>query len=198
MEVIWKDIPGYEGLYKISTKGDIYACSRVVKSPRQKNYIYKGHPMSLYHNKTNGYVYVELSKDGEKKKYRVHRLVALAFIENPLGLPQINHINEDRADNRVDNLEWCDEKYNCNYGTRNEKLSKILTESVGRPVIQFSKDGRYIARYKNILDAAKKTGTHRSDISCCALKRKLKAHNGKLYIRHSAGGYVWKFEEQNE
>lgn len=71
-----------------------------------------------------GYTYVHLTAvNGKRKKERLHRLVAIAFLPNPLDLPQVNHKDENKENNRADNLEWCDAKYNCNYGTRNQKIS---------------------------------------------------------------------------
>lgn len=87
-----------------------------------------GKIISLKKNKF-GYMNVCLHKDGKRKFFMVHRLVAMAFIPNPNNLPEINHKIDDfqhRSDNRVDNLEWCDRIYNCNYGTHNEKLSKSI------------------------------------------------------------------------
>ena len=99
----WKEIPGYEGLYEVSNTGNVKSLI--------KNNIIKG-----FINK-KGYIQVSLSKNGIIKKFSVHRLVAQAFLQNPYNLPQVNHRDEDKINNNVDNLEWCDAKYNNNYGT---------------------------------------------------------------------------------
>lgn len=115
---IWKDIPGYAGLYQVSNTGR-------VKSFKNQY----GHGVRILNGEKtkSGYIQVSLNK----KRYKIHRLVALAFIPNPDGLPQINHKNEIRTDNRVENLEWCTGKYNVNYGTAIERRSKKR----GKPVI---------------------------------------------------------------
>ena len=104
MKEIWKDILGYEGLYRVSNWGRVWSC--------RKNKILKLHTCQ------SDYVYIGLHKDGKVKSYKIHRLVAQTFIPNPNNLPEVNHIDEDKSNNRWDNLEWCDHKTNCNHGTR--------------------------------------------------------------------------------
>ena len=112
-EIIWKDIPGYEGLYKVSNTGKIFS----VVTNRELSVI----------QKKDGYTCISLcDKDHNKKQYRIHQLVAKTFIPNPNNLPMINHKNEIKNDNRVENLEWCNNFYNSNYGNRNLILSKKL------------------------------------------------------------------------
>ena len=111
---IWKDIPNYEGMYQVSNLGEVKSlnynhtkCAKLLK-------------VSI-----NNYGYCTVTIDG--KRVKVHRLVAQAFIPNPYNLPQVNHKNENKTDNRVSNLEWCDAKYNCNYGTRNLRMGDSLS-----------------------------------------------------------------------
>ena len=102
----WKNVIGYEGLYEVSNIGN-------VRNVRRNTL--------LKLSKTNyGYIQVYLYKNGIRTGLKVHRLVAQAFIPNPDNLPQINHLDEDKTNNRVDNLEWCSHKYNVNYGHRTE------------------------------------------------------------------------------
>ena len=112
-EIIWKDIPGYEGLYKVSNTGKIFS----VLTNRELSVI----------QKKDGYTCISLcDKDHNKKQYRIHQLVAKAFIPNPNNLPMINHKNEIKNDNRVENLEWCTAQHNASYGTCPERISEKL------------------------------------------------------------------------
>lgn len=109
----WRPIAGYEGLYEVSNTGQV---RRV------------GDLMVLKFSDRRGYCGVRLRKDGIQKMFSVHRLVAQAFIPNPKGLPQVNHIDENKKNNNVDNLEWCDHIYNNLYGTRLERIRKTRLE----------------------------------------------------------------------
>lgn len=106
----WKDVVGYEGLYKVSNLGNVKNClsGRILKLCNDKD----------------GYKILNLYKNGVRKTYRVHRLVSKAFLTNPNNLQQVNHKDEDKTNNRVDNLEWCDAKYNLNFGTAQERKAK--------------------------------------------------------------------------
>lgn len=115
-EEIWRPIDGYEGLYEVSNTGLIRSLDRFVGN---RNRI-KGKILSIKIEKT-GYCSVALFKYGKMKRYLVHRLVAKTFIPNTEGLPQVNHRDENKRNNRVDNLEWCDSKYNINYGSRTQR-----------------------------------------------------------------------------
>lgn len=123
---IWKDIEGYEGIYMISSKGRVkslkFGKEKILKNLKN----------------TCGYLFVSLCKNGKFKNYLIHRLVASAFIDNPNNLSQINHKDEDKTNNRIDNLEWCDSSYNINFGTRTEKIQK--------PVLQFTKQGEFVKK----------------------------------------------------
>ncbi len=126
MEEIWRDIAGYEGLYQVSNLGRVKSLERTTKRFNGfKVCEYKDGNKILKQSKNyKGYLFVGLCKNGKEKKYKVHRLVAEAFIDNPNNLPQVNHKNENKECNISNNLEWCTNKYNCNYGTRNERIYK--------------------------------------------------------------------------
>lgn len=100
----WKDIKNYENLYKISNYGNVWSCitKRILKPSKNSNSNHLG---------------VILSKNGKKKRFQIHRLVAEAFLPNPLNLPIVNHINEKQDDNRYTNLEWCTLEYNNKYSS---------------------------------------------------------------------------------
>lgn len=119
-----------------------------------------------------GYCYVTLYKEGVPKNYFIHRLVALAFIPNPDNLPCVNHIDEDKTNNCVNNLEWCTQAYNNNYGTRTERSCV--------KVAQYSKDGEFIKQYSSVKEAANAVGVGPTCIS--------KVLNSS---RYTAGGYKW-------
>ena len=112
MSEIWKDIPGFEGMYQVSSLGQVKSLPRTIWNGKGY-YVSKEkllHPNTL----AKGYFQVELRKDGIRQCFQVHRLVAMAFIYNPkpIGYNQINHINGNKQDNRVDNLEWCNNSLN--------------------------------------------------------------------------------------
>lgn len=116
----WRQIPGYEGLYEVSSYGRVRSLDRYVKG-RYGNYrLHKGKILRLELS-NSGYYFVELMHKYKRKHFYVHRLVAEAFIDNLHSFRDVNHKDEDKTNNIVDNLEWCDHKYNCNYGTKTER-----------------------------------------------------------------------------
>ena len=127
-EEIWRPIVGYEGLYEVSNTGRVRSLDRYVKCDYEKYRLHKGKVLSPGKDK-DGYLSVVLSCNGKHKKIAVHRLVAQAFIPNPDDLPIINHKDEDKTNNRVDNLEWCTVKYNMNYGTRNIRIRETAIKN---------------------------------------------------------------------
>lgn len=154
---IWKNAPGFPG-YQVSNIGRVCSNRRILRVDNVK-----------------GYDRVRLYRDKHVVRMFVHRLVALAFIPNPDGLPQINHKNEIKTDNRVENLEWCTAKYNVNYGTAKQRASKTKSKSIA----QYTTTGVLIATYSQINCARKKYGSHISSVL-----------SGK---RKTAGGFVWKY-----
>ena len=135
IEEVWKDVVGFEGIYKVSSLGNV---ARVRNGSLRQ---LKKCPAGGKHNRD--YLYVSLTHREKVRFSSVHRLVAEAFIPNPEGLPQVNHKDEDKFNNCVDNLEWCTASYNNRYGTKisrgvdtmkksksrciDKKLEKILT-----------------------------------------------------------------------
>lgn len=177
---IWKDIPGYEGKYQVSNLGRVRSLDRI----DDENHFRKGQIMKA--KLLRGYARVPL-RDGKKQKdYQVHRLVALAFIPNPDNLPQVNHKDQNPGNNCVDNLEWCDAKYNINYGDRNEKVSKKLKGRkcpwACKPVLSYSLDGVFICWFESSSAAGKEVNITPTHITAC-LKGKQK----------TAGGFIWKY-----
>lgn len=119
MEEIWKDIPGYEGLYQASNFGNI----RRIMFCNQYGSISKITSVKTYDTE-KGYLRVFLCKNGVKKAFRVHRLIALTFLPNINNYSEINHIDFNRHNNSINNLEWCDHSYNINYSKLNNRYKQ--------------------------------------------------------------------------
>ncbi len=164
MKEIWKKVPieGFEELYLISSRGRLKNVKRG-----------KIHAVCL---DSDGYPHYLLCNNGTRKAITAHRLVALAFLENPSNLPCVNHKDEDKTNNSVDNLEWCTVKYNNNYGTKLERAA----EKTSKPIAQIFR-GKVVATYRSAKEAERQTGINYSKIRmCCRGERK------------STGGYKWK------
>lgn len=124
-----------------------------------------------------GYKVIGLSKEGKQKNLFIHRLVATAFIPNPNNLPQVNHIDENKLNNRVENLEWCSIAYNINYGTRTKK--QIKSNSI--PILQYTLEGEFVRKWDSATEIKNELGFDNSFISkCCRGERK------------SSYGFIWK------
>lgn len=157
----WRDIEGYEGLYKVSDLGRVRSLSRNTTN---------GKILKPQTNK-QGYLYVVLYKDGKKKKYRVNRLVALVFIKNddPEHKTQVNHINESVIDNRACNLNWMSPKENINWGTGilRSHQKQVNHPKRSKPVKQLSLDGDLIAIWPSASEAERNGFKHCSICACC-------------------------------
>lgn len=173
MEEIWKDIIGYEGLYQVSNLGRVKSLAKLCGHRPKKETIVK-------QNDLRGYKRVTLCKNNLLKKYQVHRLVAIAFIDNPLNKPCINHKDENKANNNVDNLEWVSCKENTNYGNciKNslEKRKPILQEKYGQKVKCLEKG----LIFNSLKEASRWCNGSWTAISACARGRIKKAY-----------GYTW-------
>ena len=176
MEEIWKDVVGYEGYYQVSNLGRVRSLARTYTTNRCTCHI-KGKFLKLSLRK-EGYYKVNLNKNNKYETMLVHRMVANAFLPNPRNLPQINHKDEDKKNNHVSNLEWCDAKYNTNYGTciermRNSKMKKVA---------QYDKNGNLIKIWESPTTAYRQANLSYASISSVCL--------GK---RKTYKGYVWKY-----
>ena len=129
MQEEWRDIKGFEGYYQVSNLGRVRSLDREIYHPYNKTIShYKGSIMK-YSTRKKGYLGICLTKENKQKSFLIHRLVAEAFIPNPMNYNQINHIDEDKTNNKVDNLEWCDCKYNVNYGSCIKNMKKAKTNN---------------------------------------------------------------------
>lgn len=171
---IWKDVVGYEGLYKVSNFGHVKSLGN---DKTRKEKILK--PIK---NKF-GYLMVNLCKAGKFKHYYIHRLVAQAFVQNDsLFNTEINHKDENPLNNNAENLEWCDSQYNTNYGTRNERIVKANTNhpKKSKPV-KCLENG---VIYASTMEIQRQLGFKQSGICACC--------NGKC---KQAYGYHWCYVE---
>ena len=168
---IWKDIEGYEGLYKVSNMGNVkslkYGKERILKAGKNRG----------------GYLYVFLYKDGKAKNYTVHKLVGNAFLSNPQGYKELNHKDEDKTNNCVDNLEWCSRLYNNTYNDRAKKAGKKIGKKLSKPVIAIDKRTGLVLEFSSALEAERETGIANGNIiQCCKGKR------------NSCGGFYWMYK----
>ena len=124
----WRPIEGYEGLYEVSNTGQVRSLDRYVEYSNGQIHLHKGKVLSPAKD-PDGYLKVVLNCNRKCKIITVHRLVAKAFIPNLDNLPQINHKDEDKTNNNVDNLEWCDAKYNMNFGTARIRRRETLIKN---------------------------------------------------------------------
>ena len=175
MNEIWRDIVGYEGLYQVSNLGNV----------KSLNYNKTGKERNLKPGTDgSGYRFVNLCKNGKIRLFKIHRLVAQAFLENPDHKSDVNHKDENKTNNCVDNLEWMTSKENANFGTRNERLAKSLINhpEKAKSVIQYSLYGKFIKEWPSMHQIERELGFSPGNISeCCNKKRK------------TSYGYIWKF-----
>ena len=166
-------VPGYEGLYMVSNLGRVKSLRKnVIMVQRYDRY---------------GYKRVGLRNKDGLKTFTIHRLVAMAFIPNPDNLPCVNHKDEDKTNNCVDNLEWCTVEYNNNYGSRPEQLSITKTNGkLSKIVQQYTLDGELYAEYPSLGEVERITGFSKANVSACC--------NGKPH-HNTQYGYIWKFKE---
>jgi archaeosine-15-forming tRNA-guanine transglycosylase len=175
MVEIWKDIEGYENIYQVSNLGRI-------RRVNQSGY-------RIRKQKVNkGYFLITLSKDAIQKTFLVHRLVGLAFVDNPKMKPEINHLDENKLNNRANNLQWVTSKENANWGTRNSRISEYVRHNPvsvckTKRVNQICKDTKkIIATYESMGEVVRKFGYHQGNISeCCSGKRR------------EANGFLWSY-----
>ena len=173
----WKSVKGYEGLYEVSDLGNV----RHIKDGKTTM-------KTLCPNK-RGYVRVQLWKGNKGVHHSVHRIVAEAFVPNPLGKPQVNHIDENKQNNRASNLEWCTQIENHNHGTINERISASLTNNPKRTkkVNAYDDSGTLVFSFASIREANRQLGVNASDITQCCKKNGTHKH---------AGGYVWRYADE--
>ena len=180
MKEEWRDIEGFEGLYQVSNYGRVKSVERTVRCDRGYRIVQERILKAGTTDK--GYLQVQLCKDGKVKNCYVHRLVADAFCDNPMGYTELNHRDENKENNRIENLEWCSRSYNTNYGTGNKRRA----EKLSKPVFSVDKESGLIMWWKSAKEAEECTGIDSSNIiKCCKGKYK------------SAGNHIWFYADED-
>lgn len=176
----WRDIKGFEGLYMVSNLGRVKSLNRSARANTCGTRVVAERILNPSKSKS-GYLLVVLCKNGMRFDRNIHRLVAESFINNNNKFTEINHKDENKLNNKVDNLEWCDRKYNANYGSGIQRCAM----QKWKPVRMISlEDGRIITVFSSAKEAELRTGISRKTISSvCRCKTK------------TAGGYKWEFDK---
>ena len=183
---IWKDIPGYEGLYKISNYGRVKSLKRYRPNGSKSQLV----PEKIKKGTDNrcGYLVVTLSKSSKTKKNYIHRLVGIAFLPNPFNLPEINHKDEDKSNNKIDNLEWCSSLYNTNYGTGIIRGRKKREENgFMRKIDMYDLKGNLLKQYLCGKDIEKDGISRRAAYLAC--ENKARSYKGCVFRFHGQPFY---------
>ena len=176
MEEIWKDKKNYEGLYQVSNLGRAKSLDRYIKGKGHSLQLKKGRILKPMKD-NNGYLKVRLCNGEKSKTFNLHRLVAEAFIDNPDNLPYVNHKDENKTNNVVTNLEWCDRSYNNNYGTRNKRISEKMTNGkLSKPVLQYDLEGNLIREWASACECGRNGFDTGAVNACCNNKYKFEKY----------------------
>ncbi len=177
MKEIWKNIIGYEGLYQVSNYGRIKSLKRTINL--KNNYSKRKNILKTFIN--HGYIQIGLCKNGKCVTKKVHRIVAEAFITNPYNKPCVNHIDGNKENNCVNNLEWCSYKENSIHYVKNfskDRYSNIKSKKV----YQYDINNTFIREWKSVQEIHKELNISKSSIYLCCLNK-----------LNSAGGFIWKY-----
>lgn len=181
---VWKPIPKYEGIYQVSNFGRVKSLNRWVTCKNGNRQRRKERILKLRKNR-GGYLIVGLHQHGEMNTFKVHRLVAQAFVPNPNHYSQVNHKDENKMNNKMENLEWCTVKYNNNYGTRIQRRAVTQTNGLqSKPVNQYDLQGKLLRRWPSLRECRRHGLSNASISKCC---------HGK---QRTAYGCIWKFEKE--
>ena len=185
---VWKDVVGFEGLYRVSDKGKVHSVARKDSIGRKCG----GRMLTPRYDK-DGYLRVTLHKNGKHKTRFIHRLVAGAFVPNPNGYSEINHRDENKVNNYANNLEWCTREYNNNHGTRSERSGQAQSKKVKAINIETNE----VITFNSTVEVGLK-GYDRGGVAK-ACRGVYKGRAGKLVggDGRTYKGYRWSYEEAN-
>lgn len=184
---VWRDVVEFEGFYKVSNKGNVFSVERKDTLGRK----WGGRTLKPAYDK-DGYLKVVLYKNGMMKYKMLHRLVAETFIPNPNNFPQVNHIDEVKDNNNVENLEWCTSKYNNNHGTRSKRVAQTQSKKVRAVNIKTGE----VLTFSSTMEAGRKGYSNGHVSQACRgiykdINGKLIGGDGNLYR-----GHRWSYEEE--
>ena len=192
MEEIWKDIEGYERLYQISNLGNVKSLDRYIINKNGDKQYFPG--KYLTQGISDNYLKVTLSKSNKQRTFRVHILVARAFIPNPENKPEVNHMDGNKQNNRVDNLEWNTRSENELHAYKNglakpsnkqkQAVAKYAKENYSKKVVQYSLNGEFIKEWNSMHDVWRELGIRPSYICRCCKG-----------LRNQTYGYIWKYKQ---
>ena len=188
---IWKDIEGYEGLYQVSNEGRVKSVERVVMRCNGRPKTISERVLKPWLDKKGkGYFNIDLWKDNICKKFKLHRLIAKAFIPNPDNKEEIDHIDTDTRNNKIENLRWVTRTENLNNPITLENYSKnrkgkfLNNEWKSKKVYQYTLDDEFVKEWASVAEAERNGFTHSSICNCC---------NGK---KESYKGFKWSYEKK--
>ena len=171
MTELWRDVQGYEGLYEVSNLGDVRSLPRATTRGKLLSPVNSG----------KGYLQVTLYRNGKSKRLLVHRLVAQAFVPNPLNLSSVNHKDEHKNNNRSDNLEWCTIQYNLSYNGLHKRRGLPKYKAIN----QYTKRGDFVKRWRGAQDVENQFGFSHSSIAAVCRGKRITAY-----------GYVWRYADE--
>lgn len=190
---IWKPIKGYEELYEVSNLGNVRSLTTIINCKGAKGidtHIRNGKVLSKAIG-TTGYYIVVLSRNSKTKQVRIHRLVAEAFLDNPNNYPCVNHIDGNKLNNNVDNLEWCTHSHNnkeaYRLGLKKSTWGGVINKDNpnSKPLLQFDLNGNFIREWESAAQVKRELGYCAENIRNCCKGRRPKAN-----------GYLWEYKKE--
>ena len=182
---------GFEEIAEINLDGNVRTFDRVVKQKNGVNMPYKGRFLKI---KTDayGYKYFKITLKGFQKTYKLHQALYYSFVEPPKKNYDVHHINLDKTDNRIENLMLIDSTEHKKLHSNNALKAADVNK---KPVLQFTKDGEFIAEYESVSEASRQTGICLRNINQCCNNYSWTDKNGYTHTSKSAGGSIWKYKE---